>query len=150
MTNSINIVGNLTDDPKYIPGDDRKHDRVFFSVASNRGNDENERTTFFPVTLFGYQAKNIHESLAKGQSVIVSGVVESYTKQVQIEGKDVNLPMLSVRAYEVGPSLRYGTTVFTKAARRATAEAEPLPAQSAPQSRRPVPDRGANDEMEAF
>ena len=104
--NSISLVGNLTGDPKLIFGDSGKA-RATFSVAVNEGQGETEKTHFVNVTAFGTLAENIADSLSKGQRVVVVGRLNTYSKDVTIDGDDKSLTMVSFTASAIGPDLRW-------------------------------------------
>lgn len=115
MVNAVTFSGNITRDVEVkfsANGDARAH----FSVAVNTGSKDkgNEKAHFIPVTAFGSLAENIGESFEKGSRVIVSGRFDSYSKEVEIDGDEVNLNMLTVIANTVGPDLTFATAEITK------------------------------------
>lgn len=121
--NSISLVGNLTGDPKLIFGDSGKA-RATFSVAVNEGQGETEKTHFVNVTAFGTLAENIADSLSKGQRVVVVGRLNTYSKDVTIDGDDKSLTMVSFTASAIGPDLRWATAKVTKVVREGNAAAD--------------------------
>lgn len=121
--NSISFVGNLTGDPKLIFGDGGKA-RATFSVAVNEGQGETEKTHFVNVTAFGTLAENIADSLSKGQRVVVVGRLNTYSKDVTIDGDDKSLTMVSFTASAIGPDLRWATAKVTKVVREGSAKAD--------------------------
>lgn len=114
--NSVSFVGNLTSDPKLIFGDGGKA-RATFSVAVNEGQGDAERTHFLNVTAWGSLAENLAESLSKGQRVLVIGRVNTYAKDVTVEGDDKSITMVSFTASAVGPDLRWALAKVTKVTR---------------------------------
>ena len=106
--NSISFVGNLTADPKLIFGNSGKA-RATFSVAVNEGQGEDEKTHFVNVTAFGSLAENIADSLSKGQRVVVVGRLNTYAKDVTIDGDEKSLTMVNFTASAIGPDLRWAT-----------------------------------------
>jgi single-strand DNA-binding protein len=121
--NSISFVGNLTGDPKLIFGDSGKA-RATFSVAVNEGQGETEKTHFVNVTAFGTLAENIADSLSKGQRVVVVGRLNTYSKDVTIDGDNKSLTMVSFTASAIGPDLRWATAKVTKVVREGNADAD--------------------------
>jgi len=114
--NSVSFVGNLTSDPKLTFGDAGKA-RATFSVAVNEGQGDAERTHFLNVTAWGSLAENLAESLSKGQRVLVIGRVNTYSKDVTIDGDDKSITMVSFTASAVGPDLRWALAKVTKVTR---------------------------------
>jgi single-strand DNA-binding protein len=120
--NSISFVGNLTADPKLIFGNSGKA-RATFSVAVNEGQGEAEVTHFVNVTAFGSLAENIADSLSKGQRVVVVGRLNTYSKDVTIDGDEKSLTMVNFTASAIGPDLRWATAKVTKVVREGNAGA---------------------------
>jgi single-strand DNA-binding protein len=69
----IIVAGNATNDAKRQTS--KKGDVVYttFSVGVS---DAKDRTTYFPVTVFGKQAEALAKLIAKGRQVLVEGRVE--------------------------------------------------------------------------
>ncbi|GAB2733241.1 single-stranded DNA-binding protein [Nocardioides pakistanensis] len=113
--NSTHFVGNLVRDPELRTAANGNK-RATFTVAVNEGErgTDNEKTHFVNVTAFGTLGENMAASLVKGQRVLVVGRFDSYSKEVQIDGEDKNLPMLSFIASAVGPDLRWATAKVSK------------------------------------
>jgi len=114
--NTTTFVGNLTADPKLIEGASGKM-RSTFTVAVNEGQGEDEKTHFLNVTAFGTLGENLAKSLGKGQRVIVSGRVNTYKKEVEIDGETKSLTMTGFTASAAGPDLRFATAQVSKVAR---------------------------------
>lgn len=121
--NSICFVGNLTGDPKLIFGDSGKA-RATFSVAVNEGQGDTEKTHFVNVTAFGTLAENIADSLSKGQRVVVVGRLNTYAKDVTIDGDDKSLTMVNFTASAIGPDLRWAKAKVTKVVREGSTDAD--------------------------
>jgi single-strand DNA-binding protein len=122
----VTVVGNLVADPvlRVTPG---QREVAGFRLASTvrrfdpeQGRAVDVRTSFFSVSCWGYLARNVSESVRKGERVVVSGRLElrEYT------GTD-GQPRLSadVVADAVGPDLTYGISRFTRV-RRGSADPE--------------------------
>lgn len=98
----IIIVGNLGREPelKYTPTGDAL---CKFSVAvsekwRNKANEQQEKTTWFSVSVWGNQAETCNQYLGKGSQVMVIGTVEARAYQ----GKDGNpAASLDMRARDV-------------------------------------------------
>jgi len=110
MNSTITVTGNLTRDTELTFGDSGTA-RVRFGLASTRRVKEKEHTSFYDVVAFGKTAENIHASLAKGSSVIVSGRLEvkEYERKDGSKGTAVE-----VIADEVGALLRFATVSISK------------------------------------
>jgi len=70
MSNSISVVGNLTDDAKEVTVGNIN--AIKFSVADNVGYGDRKSTNFFNITYFR-KAGNLLEYLKKGTQVHLSG-----------------------------------------------------------------------------
>ncbi len=136
----VTVVGNLVADPvlRVTPG---QREVAGFRLASTvrrfdpeQGRAVDVRTSFFSVSCWGYLARNVSESVRKGERVVVSGRLElrEYT------GTD-GQPRLSadVVADAVGPDLTYGTSRFTRV-RRGSADPESASGAPPPTRGRPV------------
>ncbi|WP_375000100.1 single-stranded DNA-binding protein [Aeromicrobium sp. CTD01-1L150] len=115
MTNAVSISGNLTADPqlKFSQSGDP---RAFFTVAVNTGSEEkgNKKAHFVPVTVFGTLAENVAESIEKGTRVVVTGRFDSYNKDVEMDGKEVDKNFLTVIGTTVSPDLTFASAEITK------------------------------------
>ena len=99
--NTITVIGNVGRDPE-LRYDNSGTAVLKFSVADNYGRDDNKRTSWHNVTVFGEMAENVGAVLSKGQRVIVIGRNEEseYTtregetkKKWQIIADDVALSL---------------------------------------------------------
>ena len=102
MLNKVIIIGNLTEDPE-LETTESGTARSTFTVATTRryssNGEQQEETTFVPVTTWRKQAKNCATYLEKGRQVAVVGRlrISNYEdsegvsrKWVNIEAEDVN------------------------------------------------------------
>lgn len=102
MLNKVMIIGNLTDDPE-LKSTKNGVARATFTVASTRkyrsDGEQQEETTFVPVTTWRGQAKSCATYLEKGRQVAVVGRLrisnyeddEGITRKwVNIEAEDVH------------------------------------------------------------
>lgn len=125
----VTVVGNLVADPvlRVTPG---QREVAGFRLASTvrrydaeQGRSVDVRTSFYSVSCWGYLARNVSESLRKGERVVVTGRLDlrEYT------GAD-GQPRLSadVVADAVGPDLTFGVSRFTRV-RRGSADPEAAP-----------------------
>ena len=110
----VTIIGNLTDAPelRFIQSGAAVAN---FTVASTprtfdkQANDfKDGETLFMRCSLWRDIAENVAESLVKGQRVIVTGRLVSRSWE-QDGNKRTAMEM---QVEEVGPSLRFGTTIF--------------------------------------
>lgn len=118
MTITIPLSGNLTADPdlRYTPsGKAVARLRVAHSTWKTvNGQREEGPTTFLTVIAWNDLAIHVAESLKKGQSVIVHGRLE----QRDFEHNGENRTVYEVKASDIGPSLKFGTTDFQPAQKR--------------------------------
>lgn len=103
MSNHITIHGNISQEPE-LRVTPSGMNVLSFSVADSYGKDEKKKTTFHNITVFGQLAENVASSVKKGDSVIISGRLETdeYTKKDGSKGKSTK-----VIADEVGFSMRW-------------------------------------------
>lgn len=113
----VTIVGNLTADAelRFTPAGAAVSN---FTVACTpRTFDRNSNewkdgdTTFYACNAWREMAENCAESLKKGMRVVVQGQLS--TRNYEHNGE--KRTAVEVKVDEVGPSLRYGTAVFTRA-----------------------------------
>ncbi len=99
--NNITVIGNVGRDPELRYANSGAA-VLKFSVADNYGRDDNKKTSWHNVTVFGEMAENVGAVLSKGQRVIVIGRNEEseYTtregetkKKWQIIADDVALSL---------------------------------------------------------
>ena len=104
MSNHITIHGNVGKDPEVRVTTSGKS-IVEFTVADTYGEDQNKKTTWHNVVVFGDLGENCAKSLTKGCAVIIVGRYEQdeYTKKDGTKGKTVKIIV-----DEIGPSLRWG------------------------------------------
>lgn len=115
--NNITFVGNLTADPRLVVGQGEGKSRVTFSVAVNEGQGDQERTHFVNVTAWGTLGENAADSLTKGMRVVVVGRINTYPREVTINGEEKSLTMVSVVATALGADLRWARAKVTKVVR---------------------------------
>ena len=99
--NTITVIGNVGRDPELRYANSGTA-VLKFSVADNYGRDDNKKTSWHNVTVFGEMAENVGAVLSRGQRVIVIGRNEEseYTtregetkKKWQIIADDVALSL---------------------------------------------------------
>lgn len=128
--------------------------RLNFKIAVNEGErgSEQEKSHFIPFTAFGSTAENFSKSLKKGMRVTIVGRLNTYEKEVQINGEDKKLTMIGFTATEGGPALRWATADVTKVpakgARPADSyagdeDAAPAPRKAAPAKAAPAKAKAA-------
>lgn len=114
--NTISLVGNLTKDPRLI-SKKKQTPRAIFTIAINEryGKDgENEVTHFAQCTAFGDLAEHIAGSLSKGDRVVAAARLNTYSKEVEIDGEDVDLTMTAFTVTAIGPELRFAEAEVTR------------------------------------
>ena len=119
--NSVELVGNLARDPelRFTPSGQAL---ASFGLAVNRRwqnrqtQEWEEAVSFVDVTVWGQQAENVAQSLAKGSRVMVSGRFEQQSWEDKAGGGKRS--KIVVIADEVAPSLRWATAAITRIERR--------------------------------
>lgn len=104
------FTGNLTDAPVLRSKEGAATARVTFTLAISDGKDAKgkEKVHFLNFTAFGTFAENLL-CLTKGTRLNIQARVDSYPKEVQIDGRDVTLTMTSYIAIDGGPSMKWAT-----------------------------------------
>jgi single-strand DNA-binding protein len=118
-TNTITLVGNVTDDPelRFTPGGAAVAN---FTVAVNRrqpaqgGGWEDKLDGFFRCNCWREMAENVAESLQKGMRVMVVGRLQQRSWE-DAEGN--RRSVVEIQVDEIGPSLRWATATVTKSTR---------------------------------
>ena len=116
--NHVTIAGNCTRDPEL------RFSQGGLSIASfglaystrkrnEQGGWEDGETSFFDVTCFGQLADNVAESIHKGDRVIVTGTLKQRSWEAKDSGEKRS--KVEIIADEVGPSLKWATTVTERA-----------------------------------
>lgn len=117
MSTTVTIVGNVGSDPELrFTGDGTAVASFSLAETSRKKNAqtgewEDGNTTWFRVSVFGGAAENVAETIRKGMRAIVQGGLENrqYTTDQGEERYS-----LDVRAYEVGPSLKWAKGQLVK------------------------------------
>jgi single-strand DNA-binding protein len=104
--NNITIAGNIGKNPE-LKYSGNNLAILKFSVADTSGKDDNKKTTWHDIVVFGEQAENVAEKAGQGTRVVVVGrlQIENYEKKDGTKGKRVE-----VIADEVAVSLRWGAS----------------------------------------
>ncbi|MDB6425923.1 single-stranded DNA-binding protein [Curtobacterium sp. 20TX0008] len=143
--------GQLTADPELRYTQNNKPVANFTIASTERVRDRQTgeyvdgTTTFYRCTVWDAYAEHVAASLTKGMTVLAQGrvYVRGYTNQQQQRGFSVDMDVA-----EVGPTLRWGTTVFTKAAPNGAAQGQPLPQTQ--QFQQPAPQGQAVGQPQQF
>jgi single-strand DNA-binding protein len=131
----ITIIGNVTADPELrftqnglpVANFTIAHTKRTFDRAANEWKDG--EPVFLRTSAWRELGEHVASSVVKGQRVIATGelvqrkYIDSNTQQERT--------VTELELDEIGPSLKYGTTVFTKSAPKG--QAAQAPAQMAPQ-----------------
>lgn len=125
MSNSINVVGNLTGEPE-LRFTQSGTAMVSGSIASNRRYQVNgewqEQTSFFNFTAWRELAENIASTMTKGMRVVATGRME----QKDWTDKDGNKrTSYDLVLDEIGPSLRWATAVVSKTDKNGSGSSSP-------------------------
>ena len=91
--NSITVIGNVGRQPEGLKYTGSGLAVLNFSVADTRGKDDQKKTSWYDVVVFGDQAEAVVEHIGKGDRIIVSGrlQVEDYEKKDGTKGKRVEI-----------------------------------------------------------
>lgn len=130
---TVTVAGYVGSEPRFFAGESDAPDYVSFRLATTRSyynRTKNQwvdsETTWFTVKAWRSLAKNINESLTKGDAVIVHGVLDTQKWQ-QTDGAPRET--LVIDASSVGPNLARGTAKF-RPAKNNQVSAEPQRAEN--------------------
>jgi len=107
--NNITIVGRIGRDPELRFTKDGKA-VASFSVATDHGRDDNKKTTWHNVTVFGQYAEHAAATIEKGSNVIVVGKLDISSYEKDGQKKYVT----KILADEVGLLCRWNPVVADK------------------------------------
>ena len=121
MSSDITVIGNLTATPELRYGKNGGKPWATFSVAVNKGREEegNKTSHFFDVKCFNEFAEHMAE-LPKGTRVLIIGHQEQESWDDKSSGKKRSKHVVVAR--EGGPSVRY--TAVTASPRKASPKNE--------------------------
>jgi single-strand DNA-binding protein len=105
--NNITVIGNVGRDPELRYANSGTA-VLKFSVADTIGKDENKKTTWHDITVFGEMAENVGSALGKGQRVIVMGRIQK-SKYIGRDG--VEKEKAEIVADDVALSLRWASNM---------------------------------------
>ena len=103
--NTITVIGNVGRDPELRYANSGTA-VLKFSVADTIGRDDNKKTTWHDITVFGEMAENVGSALSKGQRVIIMGKLQK-SKYMGRDG--VEKEKVEVLADDVALSLRWAS-----------------------------------------
>jgi len=105
--NNITVIGNVGRDPELRYANSGTA-VLKFSVADTIGKDENKKTTWHDITVFGEMAENVGSALGKGQRVVVMGRIQK-SKYIGRDG--VEKEKAEIVADDVALSLRWASNM---------------------------------------
>lgn len=121
--NGIFLAGNLVKDPELQETPTGKS-VVSFRIAVDEAGTKKDDSGFFTCQAWGQLAKNLAETLSKGQRVIVAGQLRH--RSYEVDGKQRSTTEVLVT--DAGPSMLWATAQVSKKTRAAQPEAVPEPA----------------------
>lgn len=136
MSNTVTLVGNLGKDPelKYTTNG-KPMVNVTLAVSNPSWGDREPTTTWANLVIFGRQAENVAASLSKGNNVIVTGTLRSYSYENE-QGVRINGTQIQVQS--IGPSLVFQTAEVKKASpSTGSSSSKAAPADNAPDEEDP-------------
>jgi single-strand DNA-binding protein len=91
--NQITVIGNVGRQPEGLKYTGSGLAVLKFSVADTRGKDDQKKTSWYDIVVFGDQAEAVVENIGKGDRIMVSGrlQVEDYEKKDGSKGKRVEI-----------------------------------------------------------
>jgi len=105
--NTITVIGNVGRDPELRYANSGTA-VLKFSVADTIGRDDNKKTTWHDITVFGEMAENVGSALSKGQRVIIMGKLQK-SKYMGRDG--VEKEQAEIVADDVALSLRWASNM---------------------------------------
>lgn len=113
------FTGNIATDIELNTSTPSGIPRLNFLLAVNENSGkENEKSHFLPFTAFGERAENFAKTFTKGMRVTLTARVNTHTKEVQVNGEDKKLTMVTFTAQGGGPDLNWATAEVTKNAKK--------------------------------
>jgi len=91
--NHITVIGNVGRQPEGLKYTGAGLAVLKFSLADTRGKDEQKKTSWYDIVVFGDQAESVVELIGKGDRIMVDGrlQVEDYEKKDGTKGKRVEI-----------------------------------------------------------
>lgn len=91
--NHITVIGNVGRQPEGLKYTAAGLAVLKFSLADTRGKDEQKKTSWYDIVVFGDQAEQVVEHIGKGDRIVVAGrlQVEDYEKKDGTKGKRVEI-----------------------------------------------------------
>jgi single-strand DNA-binding protein len=91
--NQITVIGNVGRQPEGLKYTGSGLAVLKFSVADTRGKDDQKKTSWYDIVVFGDQAEAVVENIGKGDRIMVAGrlQVEDYEKKDGSKGKRVEI-----------------------------------------------------------
>lgn len=113
---TITVAGHIGSEPRYFEGEADSSNYVSFRLATTKSYFNRSKntwvegeTTWFTVKAWRALAKNVKESLAKGDAVLVHGNLDTQRWTTQ---DGTNRETLVIEAVAIGPNLARGTAKF--------------------------------------
>jgi single-strand DNA-binding protein len=129
MSNTMTIIGNLTNDPE-LRFTQAGKPMLTGSIASNRRYQVNgewkEEPSYFNYVIWGDLADNAAASLRKGSRVLATGRLQQREWQDKDGNKRISYDLV---IDEIAPSLKWATVTITKTAK--SAESSPTASYTA-------------------
>lgn len=109
------FVGNVTRDPE-LKATKSGLPKTTLSVAVNEGDREKgtEKTHFIRVNVLGRRAENVVSTLGRGDRVVVVARIDTYLKDVEINGEDRQITVTEFTASAIGPELSFASADVTR------------------------------------
>lgn len=127
MSNSIQIVGALQDDPELrFTSSGKALTTITVRDTEKAREGVPRKSHFFDITCWGDLAEHVASSLEKGDRVIVSGKLEQQKWEDKETGKQRS--KIAVVAFNVAAELSYSDVSVVRSEAEATAEAETVSA----------------------
>lgn len=88
MNNTITLIGRLTHDLKVFEQSDEKRTKVCFSIAV-KDYDKEKEPTYFDIQCWNGVAERARTLLSKGKEVVLTGRMQYYIFDKNVEGTKV-------------------------------------------------------------
>lgn len=100
-----NITGRLSADPKFFDMDSENKARAVFSIAFNRGRDDNRKSNFVDCIAWGKRAA-IMNDFKKGSGIYITAEIEQDTYEAKDGSGKRNRVQFNVRSITATQNLR--------------------------------------------
>ena len=133
LSSYITVVGNITQDIKYVPGEESRRAVVKLASTDRRFDKATKSwsdgvTTYYSVTVWREVADHVIKSVAKGDRIIVAGRFSARPWASVKDGVETSGISLEIDADVIGPDLKWRSVSVDRTARVKPSDQDAPPA----------------------